>query len=266
MTQQFPPSQPYSQQPGYPAPPAQQPRNAFGITALCLALAGLVLGLVPFTGFLAAILGALALLFGLLGLGRVRRGAATNKKMSIAGTVLGACAVALGIWGMTIVFGAVNDLSNNLNGPQVTSGGPAGDQGPADAPAADDQVVAFGSTHSWENGIQVTVQQPEPYRPSSSAAGADRARAVSFEVTVKNDSPAPLELVTVMIQASYNGQPLNPIFDSAKNVMGAPTTSVLPGKTSTFTVAFPVDREAGEMQVEVMPGFTGERAFFTGQV
>jgi hypothetical protein len=37
------------------------PRNGFGITALVLALIGLVFGLVLFTGFIALILGMLAM-------------------------------------------------------------------------------------------------------------------------------------------------------------------------------------------------------------
>ncbi|WP_317493977.1 DUF4190 domain-containing protein [Haloechinothrix sp. LS1_15] len=94
--------------------PTQEPRNGFGITALVLALIGLVLGLVPFTGFIALILGALAVLFGFLGWGRARRGTATNTKMSVIGSLLGAGAIALGIWGMTIVFGAVEELSDEL--------------------------------------------------------------------------------------------------------------------------------------------------------
>ncbi|MCA1708749.1 MAG: hypothetical protein LC808_37900, partial [Actinobacteria bacterium] len=52
-----------------PPPPAPTvPRNGFGIiTALVLALIGLVFGFVPFTGFIALILGMLAVLFGVLG-------------------------------------------------------------------------------------------------------------------------------------------------------------------------------------------------------
>jgi uncharacterized protein affecting Mg2+/Co2+ transport len=167
---------------------------------------------------------------------------------------------------MTIVFGAVDDLSNSLKGPQVTSGTSVGAEEPAGAEDAGPEVVAFGDTRTWQNGMQVTVQQPKPFRPSSSAAGADRARAVSFEVTVQNGSESPVELTTLMVQASFNGQALTQIYDSAKNVMGVPQNSVLPGKSATFSVVFPVDKESGEMQIEVMPGFTGERAFFTGQV
>ncbi len=93
---------------------ATQQRNGFGITALCLAIAGLVFGLVPLTGFIAVILGALALLFGLLGLGRVRRREATNKKMAITASILGAGALALGVWGVTIVFNTVEEVDKEF--------------------------------------------------------------------------------------------------------------------------------------------------------
>ncbi|WP_019814446.1 DUF4190 domain-containing protein [Saccharomonospora saliphila] len=94
--------------------PRQQHRNGFGITALCLALTGLVFGLIPLTGFLAIILGALALVFGLLGLGRARRGEASNKKMTVIASVLGAGALALGIWGLTIVINTVDEVNQEL--------------------------------------------------------------------------------------------------------------------------------------------------------
>jgi hypothetical protein len=71
------------------------PRNGFGITALVLALIGLVFGQVPLTGFLALILGMLAVLFGSLGWARTRRGEATNPRMTMIGAALGLGAVVL---------------------------------------------------------------------------------------------------------------------------------------------------------------------------
>ena len=257
-----PPPHGYAQQPPY-APPV--PRNGFGIAALCLALGGLVFGLVPFTGFIALILGALALLFGLLGLGRVRKGAATNKTMSIVGSVLGAAAVALGIWGMVIVFNAVDDLSDNLRSAPNSSV-PQPGSAPAEPASGGVQVSAFGATSSWETGVEVTVSQPKPFRPSQYAANADGARNVSFEITVENGSDAPLELVTMMVQASFKGQPIEQIFDSTKNVGGTPSTSVLPGKSATFTVAYSLDKDPGELQLEVTPGFMADRSYFAGQI
>lgn len=93
---------------------APQPRNGFGITALVLALIGAVFALIPFTGFIALILGALAILFGLMGYFRARKGIATNKIMSAISTGLGVLVAAAGIWGITIVFGAVDQLDKDL--------------------------------------------------------------------------------------------------------------------------------------------------------
>ena len=85
----------------YYAPP---PRNGFGVTALCLALPGSVFGFFPLTGFLALVLGALALLFGLLGVARARKGLASNRGMSMLGAVLGACVLVAGIWGVVTLY------------------------------------------------------------------------------------------------------------------------------------------------------------------
>jgi 4-hydroxybenzoate polyprenyltransferase len=85
-----------------PTTASAAPRNSFGITALVLALVGLVSGLS--TGFLALPLGALAVLFGLLGWARIRRNEATNRKVTVLGMVLGVGAMAIGIWGITLVL------------------------------------------------------------------------------------------------------------------------------------------------------------------
>jgi uncharacterized membrane protein len=65
-----------------------------GLIAICL-------GLIPLFGLGAIIGGIIAVVFGLLGFARARRGVATNKKMSLIGTIAGVLAGALGIWGNT---------------------------------------------------------------------------------------------------------------------------------------------------------------------
>lgn len=103
----------YPQQPPHPQY-QPQPRNGFGITALVLALIGAVFALIPLTGFVALILGGLALLFGIMGFVRARKGVATNKVMSAISAVLGALVAIAGIWGMTIVVGAVNQFDKDM--------------------------------------------------------------------------------------------------------------------------------------------------------
>jgi len=93
---QYPPPGGYPQyQP--PAGDAQnpaQPRNGFGIAALVLGLLALLLSWTIIGGI---IFGTLALIFGLLGRARAKRGEATNGGLSIAGVVLGIVGLLIGI-------------------------------------------------------------------------------------------------------------------------------------------------------------------------
>ncbi len=124
------PHQPHGWAPVTPA----APRNGLGIAALCLGIVGLLFGLVPFTGFIAFALGAVGAILGLVGFGRARRRIATNLKTAIAGTVLSVIALALGIWGMVIVFTGLNQLSEDLGNLSATSS-PSATSGAVGTPA-----------------------------------------------------------------------------------------------------------------------------------
>jgi hypothetical protein len=95
----------YGQGPGYGAPP--QPRNGFGVAALVLGLLAVVLSWTIIGG---GILGILALVFGLLGRARAKRGEATNGGLSIAGAILG-------LLGLLIAIGLVVLGMSLLNSP-----------------------------------------------------------------------------------------------------------------------------------------------------
>lgn len=83
-------------QPAYGAPHGGQLKNGFGITALVLGIIAVLTGFF----FIGGLLGIAAIVFGVLGLGRVKRGEANNKGMAIAGIVLGV----LGILATAIVI------------------------------------------------------------------------------------------------------------------------------------------------------------------
>lgn len=99
----------------FPTVPPVRPRNGFGTTALVLGIIGAALGLVRLLGLLAIALGLLALVFGVLGWIRTHRQLATNKGMAVSGTVLGAIALALGIWGMSVLGQAAENLDRELD-------------------------------------------------------------------------------------------------------------------------------------------------------
>jgi hypothetical protein len=93
---------PNQYQPGYPPPPSYYggpqppvaPKNGLGVAALVLAVVGL---LSVATVFAPIALGTAAVVIGLLGHGRARRGTANNGGVAIAGIVLGGLAVVVGL-------------------------------------------------------------------------------------------------------------------------------------------------------------------------
>jgi hypothetical protein len=89
----------YPYQSGYPPPnyaPPQPvaPKNGLGIAALVLAVIGL---LCVATVLAPIILGAVAVILGVVGRGRVKRGIADNAGVAIAGIVLGCLAIVVGL-------------------------------------------------------------------------------------------------------------------------------------------------------------------------
>ena len=92
-----------------------EPKNGLGIAALILGIIGLVSGLIPLFFWFAITMGVVALVLGLVGRARVKRGVATNRKSALFGVLTGVGAIAIGIWGATIVFGAFNQLDEDLS-------------------------------------------------------------------------------------------------------------------------------------------------------
>jgi len=89
----------YPYPPGYPLPahgPSQPapPKNGYGIAALVLAVIGL---LSVATVFAPIALGVAAVIIGVVGRGRAKRGIANNGGVAVAGIVLGALAIIVGL-------------------------------------------------------------------------------------------------------------------------------------------------------------------------
>ena len=64
------------------------PQNGFGTAAMVLGIAALALMFCTW-GVAGIVLGVLALIFGLLGKGRVARGEANNRGQALAGIIMG---------------------------------------------------------------------------------------------------------------------------------------------------------------------------------
>jgi hypothetical protein len=84
-----PPPGQWGGQPGYPA----QPRNGLGIAALILGILGLLSSIVV----VGALPGLIAVVLGFVGMGKAKRGEATNRGVALAGVITGALAVLVAI-------------------------------------------------------------------------------------------------------------------------------------------------------------------------
>ena len=118
-------TQPIGGGPGGPPTPQSyvvKPRNGAGVAALVLGLIGLVLTLLVLPSPLGALLGLLAVVFGIVGIGRAGRGEATNRGQAVTGLITGILALALGVF-LTVRIGSYlqdhasdfNDLGRCLN-------------------------------------------------------------------------------------------------------------------------------------------------------
>lgn len=238
------------------APPvAPPPRNGFGITALVLAISGVLFGLIPLTGFLALLLGLLAVLFGLLGLGRVRRRQATNRGLTLAGTVLGAVAVALGVWGLVVVFGAVQQLGRDLEGvppvvaPAQPGALPAAGEGDATAARYGDRVTV---------GDLTLVADPLQDAELPFGGGPAACSTVAYENT--GGAPAPFNLFDWSIQ-SAEGAITSPTFTGDDDLLGS--GELVPGGRTAGRVCFEGTADGSTLIYQGNP-FDRQQVGFTG--
>jgi hypothetical protein len=174
-----------------------------------LALIGLVFGQAPFTGFialalglLAVLFGLLAVLFGLLGWSRTRDRAATNRMMTMIGTVLGIGAAAFGIGGIVMVFSAVDKLGKDLQYVNHNSGAIG------DVVEWDCSVTSKDGVPSARATVKITnkTDRPQSYMAT---IGVDNASGVRIgEINTVSNSLDPGTSVT-MSGMDTSGNPIS---------------------------------------------------------
>lgn len=267
-------------QPQQPYAPGQMPgthpmRNGLGTAALVLGLIGSVSGLIPFLFWLAGILGLIALILGMSGRGRVKRGEAGNKGVATFGAVLGLVALILSVVGAVLTFKAVDDVVNDIN-KEVSNSSASAKPGTADDAkddaakdgaakgddSAKDEEKPAGDTLEerdaavYDDGLEVTVSAAARYTPGAYAAGHTKGNhAYKVSVIIENKSKEKFDatLVGVDARAGLDGVNAEQIFDD--KVGEGFSGTVLPGKKATVQFAFDAPADAKNLTVEVSPGF-----------
>lgn len=259
--QQYPQYPPFQQQ-----PPQQVVRNGLGTAALILGVIGAVSGLIPLLFWLAGILGVIALILGLTGRGRVKRGEATNKGIALTGTLLGLAAMGLAVFGAYTTFKAADEFVDEINksvsdtkAKDTTSSGDAKGKGSGageDEKPASGKTLAAGDAVVYDDDLTVSVSNAVTFSPSEFAAGHKKGNhAYKVTVTVTNDSKEKFDasLVTANARAGKDGVKAEQIVDD-KVAMGFEGT-ILPGKKATVVYGFDAPADAKNLTVEVTPSF-----------
>ncbi|MFB4423875.1 DUF4352 domain-containing protein [Streptomyces sp. QL37] len=262
MSQYTQPQQPYA--------PAQTPgtrpaRNGLGIAALVLGIIGTVSGLIPFFFWLAGILGLIALILGLAGRGRAKRGEATNKGATTFGAVLGLVSLILSVVGAVLTFKAVDDVVTDINkaveessasAKPAAGGAAAGDGGTAGGTEGKADILEQGDSAAYDDGLEITVNAPAPYTADEFAIGhtkGNSAWTVSVVIENKGKEKFDAALVSVDARAGEDGVNAEQIFDG--KVGEGFSGTVLPGRRITAKYAFDAPADAKNLTVEVGPGF-----------
>lgn len=159
-------------------------------------------------------------------------------------------------------------------GSPATGGGTVSSEpaGPPQAttaePAPQPDTATFGQRYTWPSGLAVDVKAPEPFKPSSSAAGNDQGRAVLVTTTITNGTTEPYAFNVFIVgpTATHAGQAATSVFDIEKKIGGAPLTTILPGKSFTYKAAFSIGKDPGEMQLQYTEAFGSGPAIFVGNI
>jgi|GEM_PF-1295511 len=261
----------YGAGPGAPgSPPEPGGTNVLGIVALVIAAIGFVFAVIPFVQVVGLILLPIAFVLAIIALflkGR-KWPAITGLILSVVGGIIGAivfAVVALGVFGQIVDSGVIQDeIDRQLEEEFGEPTGPADEEGGDEAGEGEGQVLEFGETMVWSNGVSMTVSAPEPFTPSDLSAGADQAANIVFTLTIQNDSGENVQPV-VFSQLSSGGTEATRIFDvgaEGGQVGIPPTTAILPGSSITWSEAWSV-ADPTSLTMQTAPSFEYEDVIFT---
>lgn len=131
-------------------------------------------------------------------------------------------------------------------------------------PVVEDRVLGLGAAMTWEDGVSLSVSEPVAFTPTEWAAGVDQANQVAFTLVLTNGSGEILEPMTYS-RVSSGGVEASQIFDTDNpvgNMIGSPTTAILPGQTVTWVEGFSI-ADPASITFQVSPSFEYTDAIFT---
>lgn len=220
-----------------------QARNGFGVTALVLGIIGVLSGIPMILFWLAGPLGILALIFGILGTSRAKKGRATNKGVAIAGTILGALSLILTVIGLIVTLWVFNEVETEIE----------------EETGASNSVTDLGAGESatYNNGVKVTVSKPAPYTvdPNTLISGhSEGNKAWKITVTVENTGDEDFTDPFMTIEAEADGRKAEEVADDTHGILEHDWEERLaPGESDSAELVFDAPPTAKELEVVITP-------------
>lgn len=269
-------------------PAAGQHRRALTATTGALSIASLAVGggalLVaapPVVGVLAALAAVAGLVLGILAL--VAR--APRRRLAVTGTALSSVALVVAL---TMTFGwtalwqqdvarrtaidvrhrlesearsAPSDATGSSGNASSGSGGSDG-SGSSDGAEADYDILAFGDSSVYDDGIELAVSTPTAWTPPATASHGGQAATILFTVTLRNGSSSPFSpLASTEVYSGAKATQGTAISDPTTGVGVVPFAALPPGGVVSWTLAYSV-ADPSSLEIDVAPdGPDGFSAF-----
>ncbi|MEV0536862.1 DUF4190 domain-containing protein [Kitasatospora sp. NPDC050463] len=272
--------------PPYPQP-APPPRNGLGTAAMVLGIVGTFLSLAVVLFWLSWLPALLAVIFGAIGLGYVRKGVATNRAMALAGVILGIAGLLVSVGAGVFVVAHVQAANEERRAEKdaerarTEAAIEAAEERAAkekerieaerkrieaerEKAAADERArrLSFGQSYTYGDGLKVTMAKPEPYVPRQSVLPTPKdATIIQVKITVVNTGPAEVSLYGsgMPLVKDANGN-LVFILTDGSGRMKLLTGSLAPGQEATSLSAYALPNGAAErFSVDFSYGSAGQR-------
>ncbi|UZN03546.1 hypothetical protein [Cellulomonas sp. S1-8] len=118
-------------------------------------------------------------------------------------------------------------------------------------------IVDFGQEYTYGDGLEVAINLPQGYEPSSNATGVESGVPTKVQVVLTNRTTEPFRPNTLQVYATAAGQEAPAVWDPDQGVgLTGPDVSVPAGSTIQFNMAFaPVDPL--DLRLEITPALYG---------
>jgi len=148
--------------------------------------------------------------------------------------------------------------------PPLGTGAPAPE--PVDTPEPEQPLYGkFGGVgFTFDDGVIITVGAVETFEPAEYAFVTGQFETyILFDVTVTNGADVPFDPSGIYATLASGGTEGEAVYDSDAGLEGQPMTTVLPGKSVTWTEGWGV-ADPADLTFQIAPGFEYEEALFVG--